>query len=234
MIKAMAQSKELQLREGYQDPAQKIGFNPLQVADASGAMKENRQVALQNMQREDQMLTKAETAALEWAKNNDTEKAAELASFSGSLQKVAQLGVQEYWKNQAKVGIARARESGVSAQDYLDYHNRLNVMKTAQAGGDAIANQSLAAGEPFEVANVYKGLSGIAKVYAKQEMARQAGLAYGGWMEEQLKTNNTLKLKSKDGLEEFERPKSPILIRPSESFKSSVLATKMLSNLRSK
>lgn len=199
----MAQSKELQLREGYQDPAQKIGFNPLQVADASGAMKENRQVALQNMQREDQMLTKAETAALEWAKNNDTEKAAELATFSESLQKVAKLGVQEYWKNQAKVGIARARESGVSAQDYLDYHERLNRMKTVQAGGDAIANQSLAAGEPFEVANVYKGLSGIAKIYARQELARQAGASYEGWMDQQLKTNNTLKLKTKDGLEEF-------------------------------
>lgn len=197
----MALSKELQLKEGYQDPSQSIGFNPLQVADASGAMKENRAVALENMQREDRVLTKAETEALEWAKNNDTQRAAELSAFSTSLQKVTQLGVQEYWKAQAKAGIARVRESGVSAQEYLDYHDRLNKMKTFQAGGDAIANQAMAAGEPFEVANVYKGLSGIAKIYAKQEMARQAGLAYGGWMEQQLATNNSLKLTTKDGLE---------------------------------
>ena len=197
----MALSKELQLREGYQNPAQKIAYNPLQVADASGAMKENRSVALQNMEREDKMLTKAETAALEWAKNNDTQKAAELSAFSESLSSIAKLGVQEYWKAQAKAGIARVRESGVSAQEYLDYQDRLSKMKTAQAGGDAIANQALAAGEPFEVANVYKGLSGIAKVYAKQEMARQAGLAYGGWMEQQLATNTSLKLTTKDGRE---------------------------------
>jgi len=195
----MALSKELQLREGYKDPAQKIAYNPLQVADASGAMKENRQVALQNMEREDKVLTKAENAALEWAKNNDTQKAAELSAFSKSLSNVAKLGVQQYWKSQQAAGIARVRESGVSAQEYLDYHDRLNKMKTAKAGGDAIANQALAAGEPFEIANVYKGLSGIAKVYAKQEMARQAGLAYGGWMEQQLATNDSLELFDKDG-----------------------------------
>lgn len=198
----MPESKELELREGYQDPAQRIGFNPISVPDASGAMKENRAVAMANMQREDEALTKAETAALEWAKQGNAQQAAELAAFSESLSSLAKLGVQEYWKAEAKKGINRVRESGVTPEEYLEYHQSLNGMKTAQAGGDAIANQSLAAGEPYEVANVWKGLSGISQVYAKQEIARQAGAAYGGWMEQQLSTNNSMVLRTKDG-EEF-------------------------------
>jgi hypothetical protein len=64
----------------------------------------------------------------------------------------------------------------------------------------------MAAGEPFEVANLYKGLSGIAKIYAKEEVARQGADSYFPWMQNQLQTNDTLILKTKDGTRVY--PKS--------------------------
>jgi hypothetical protein len=85
----MAQSKELQLQQGYQSPIQAQGYNPLQVADASQQMEQNRATALENARREDAALTKADEASIEFAKNLNTQQLADLSALSKSLKETA-------------------------------------------------------------------------------------------------------------------------------------------------
>ena len=198
----MAQSKELQLQQGYQSPIQAQGYNPLQVADASQQMEQNRATALDNARREDAALTKADEAALEFAQNLNTKQLADLSALSKSLLGASEAGMKMYWQAEATKGINAIRESGVPFDEYFEWHKTKKDLEIAQAGGDALANQSMAAGEPFEVANLYKGLSGIAKIYAKEEVARQGADSYLPWMQNQLQTNDSLVLRTKDG-EEF-------------------------------
>jgi hypothetical protein len=198
----MAQAKELQLQQGYQSPIQAQGYNPLQVADASQQMEQNRATALENARREDAALTKADEAALEFAKNLNTKQLSDLSALSKSLLGASEAGMKMYWQAEATKGINAIRESGVPFDEYFEWHKTKKDLEIAQAGGDALANQSMAAGEPFEVANLYKGLSGIAKIYAKEEVARQGSDSYFPWMQNQLQTNDSLVLRTKDG-EEF-------------------------------
>jgi hypothetical protein len=198
----MAQAKELQLQQGYQSPIQAQGYNPLQVADASQQMEQNRATALENARREDAALTKADEAALEFAQNLNTKQLADLSALSKSLLGASEAGMKMYWQAEATKGINAIRESGVPFDEYFEWHKTKKDLEIAQAGGDALANQSMAAGEPFEVANLYKGLSGIAKIYAKEEVARQGADSYLPWMQNQLQTNDSLVLRTKDG-EEF-------------------------------
>jgi hypothetical protein len=194
----MAQSKELQLQQGYQSPIQAQGYNPLQVADASQQMEQNRATALENARREDAALTKADEAALEFAQNLNTKQLSDLSALSKSLLGASEAGMKMYWQAEATKGINAIRESGVPFEEYFKWHETKKDLETFQAGGDALANQSMAAGEPFEVANLYKGLSGIAKIYAKEEVARQGSDSYFPWMQDQLQTNTSLILKAKD------------------------------------
>jgi hypothetical protein len=198
----MAQSKELQLQQGYQSPIQAQGYNPLQVADASQQMEQNRATALENARREDAALTKADEASIEFAKNLNTQQLADLSALSKSLKEASASGMKMYWQAEAARGINAIRESGVPFDEYFKWHQTKRELQTFQAGNDAVANQSLAEGEPFEVANLYKGLSGIAKIYAKEEVARQGADSYFPWTQNQLQTNDTLILRTKDG-EEF-------------------------------
>jgi hypothetical protein len=197
----MAQAKELQLQQGYQSPIQAQGYNPLQVADASQQMEQNRATALENARREDAALTKADEAALEFAQNLNTKQLSDLSALSKSLLGASEAGMKMYWQAEATKGINAIRESGVPFDEYFKWHKTKKDLETFQAGGDAVANQSMAAGEPFEVANLYKGLSGIAKIYAKEEVARQGADSYFPWTQNQLQTNDSLILKTKDGQE---------------------------------
>jgi hypothetical protein len=197
----MAQAKELQLQQGYQSPIQAQGYNPLQVADASQQMEQNRATALENARREDAALTKADEAALEFAQNLNTKQLSDLSALSKSLLGASEAGMKMYWQAEATKGINAIRESGVPFDEYFKWHETKKDLETFQAGGDAVANQSMAAGEPFEVANLYKGLSGIAKIYAKEEVARQGADSYFPWTQNQLQTNDSLILKTKDGQE---------------------------------
>jgi hypothetical protein len=194
--------QELQLQQGYQSPIQAQAYNPLQVADASQQLEQNRATALANAQREDAALSKADEASIEFAKNLNTQQLADLSSLSKSLKETAEAGMKVYWQAEATKGINAIRESGVPFDEYFNWHQTKRNLEIAQAGGDALANQAMAAGEPFEVANIYKGLSGIAKIYAKEEIARQGADSYFPWIQNQLQTNDTLVLRTKDG-EEF-------------------------------
>lgn len=199
----MALSKELQLQQGYQSPIQAQAYNPLQVADASQQMEQNRATALENARREDAVLTKADEDALDFAQKLNAQQLTDLTALSKSLKEASETGMKVYWQAEAARGINAIRESGVPFDEYFNWHQTKKNLEIAQRGGDALATQALAAGEPFEVANLYKGLSGIAKIYAKEELARQGADAYFPWIQNQLQTNDTLILKSKDGKEEF-------------------------------
>jgi len=197
----MALSKELQLQQGYQSPIQAQAYNPLQVADASQQMEQNRATALENARREDAVLTKADEDALDFAQKLNAQQLTDLTALSKSLKEASETGMKVYWQAEAAKGINAIRESGVPFDEYFEWHQTKKNLEIAQAGGDALATQALAAGEPFEVANLYKGLSGIAKIYAKEEIARQGADSYFPWIQNQLQTNDTLILKGKDGKE---------------------------------
>ena len=198
----MALSKELQLQQGYQSPIQAQAYNPLQVADASQQMEQNRATALENARREDAVLTKADEDALDFAQKLNAQQLTDLTALSKSLKEASEAGMKVYWQAEATKGINAIRESGVPFDEYFNWHQTKKNLEIAQAGGDALATQALVAGEPFEVANLYKGLSGIAKIYAKEEVARQGADSYFPWIQNQLQTNDSLVLKTKDG-EEF-------------------------------
>ena len=197
----MALSKELQLQQGYQSPIQAQAYNPLQVADASQQMEQNRATALDNARREDAVLTKADEDAIDFAQKLNAQQLTDLTALSKSLKEASETGMKVYWQAEASRGINAIRESGVPFEEYFEWHQTKKNLEIAQAGGDALATQALAAGEPFEVANLYKGLSGIAKIYAKEEIARQGADAYFPWIQNQLQTNDSLVLKTKDGQE---------------------------------
>jgi len=194
----MAQSKELQLQQGYQSPIQAQGYNPLQVADASQQMEQNRATALANAQREDAVLSKADEASIEFAKNLNTQQLADLSALSKSLKETAEAGMKMYWQAEATKGINAIREFGVPFEEYFNWHKTKKDLEIANTGYGAVANQLMAEGVPFEVANLYKGMSGIAKIHAKEEIVRQGAEAYFPWMQNQLQTNDTLILKAKD------------------------------------
>jgi hypothetical protein len=197
----MALSKELQLQQGYQSPIQAQAYNPLQVADASQQMEQNRATALENARREDAVLTKADENAIDFAQKLNAQQLTDLTALSKSLKEASEAGMKVYWQAEATKGINAIRESGVPFDEYFEWHQTKKNLEIAQAGGDALATQALAAGEPFEVANLYKGLSGIAKIYAKEEVARQGADSYFPWIQNQLQTNDSLILKTKDGQE---------------------------------
>lgn len=197
----MALSKELQLQQGYQSPIQAQGYNPLQVADASQQMEQNRATALENARREDAVLTKADENAIDFAQKLNAQQLTDLSALSKSLKEASETGMKVYWQAEAARGINAIRESGVPFDEYFEWHQTKKDLEIAQAGGDALATQALASGEPFEVANLYKGLSGIAKIYAKEEIARQGADSYFPWIQNQLQTNDSLVLKTKDGQE---------------------------------
>ena len=197
----MALSKELQLQQGYQSPIQAQAYNPLQVADASQQMEQNRATALENARREDAVLTKADENAIDFAQKLNAQQLTDLSALSKSLKEASETGMKVYWQAEAARGINAIRESGVPFDEYFEWHQTKKDLEIAQAGGDALATQALASGEPFEVANLYKGLSGIAKIYAKEEIARQGADSYFPWIQNQLQTNDSLVLKTKDGQE---------------------------------
>ena len=76
----MALSKELQLQQGYQSPIQAQGYNPLQVADASQQMEQNRATALENARREDAVLTKADENAIDFAQKLNAQQLTDLSA----------------------------------------------------------------------------------------------------------------------------------------------------------
>lgn len=194
----MALSKELQLQQGYQSPIERQGFNPLQLADQTQQLEYNKQVEQSNIKAEGAALE--ETAKLQnLADRLNLEESSKLVQFSESLGKVVQAGVQMYAEAGIERGMNKALEYGATYEEWKDYTERLNTAKLGDAAMQTAANDALAKGEPFEVANLYKKLGHYEKIGFTRTMAKQAGDAYKPWIEEQLQSNNTLQIRLKDG-----------------------------------
>lgn len=196
----MAQSKELQLQPGYQSPIERQGFNPLQVVDQTQQLEYNKQVEQANIKAEGTAIE--ETARLQnLADRLNLEESSKLVQFSESLGKVVQAGVQMYAEAGIESGMNKALEYGATFEEWKDYTESLNNAKLGDAAMQTAANDSLAKGEPFEVANLYKKLGYYEKIGFTRTMAKQAGDAYPTWMQDQLQNNSTLKIRLKDGTE---------------------------------
>jgi len=194
----MALSKELQLQQGYQSPVESQGFNPLQLTDQTAQLERNKQTALTNIKAEGDAAD--ETARLQDLANRlNLEEGAKMVQFSESLGKVVQAGVQMYAEAGIERGMNKALEAGATFEEWQEYTERLNRAKLGDAGAQITANDSLAKGEPFEVANLYKKLGHYEKIGFTRAMAKQAGDAYKPWLEDQLQNNNTLQIRLKDG-----------------------------------
>ena len=194
----MALSKELQLQQGYQSPVERQGFNPLQLADQTAQLERNKQTALVNIKAEGDAAD--ETARLQDLANRlNLEESAKIVQFSESLGKVVQAGVTMYAEAGIEQGMNKALEAGATFEEWQEYTESLNRAKLGDAAMQTAANDSLAKGEPFEVANLYKKLGHYEKIGFTRAMAKQAGDAYKPWLEEQLQSNNTLQIKLKDG-----------------------------------
>jgi len=194
----MALSKELQLQQGYQSPIERQGFNPLQLADQTQQLERNKQVELSNIKAEGDALD--QTARLQnLADRLNLEEGAKVVQFSETLGKVVQAGVKMYAEAGMERGMNKALEAGATFEEWQEYTESLNRAKLGDAAMKTAANDSLAKGEPFEVANLYKQLGHYEKVGFRRTMAKQAGDAYKGWMEGQLQNNTTLQIRQKDG-----------------------------------
>jgi len=194
----MALSKELQLQQGYQSPIERQGFNPLQLADQTQQLERNKQVELSNIKAEGDALD--QTAQLQnLADRLNLEEGAKVVQFSETLGKVVQAGVKMYAEAGMERGMNKALEAGATFEEWQEYTESLNRAKLGDAAMKTAANDSLAKGEPFEVANLYKQLGHYEKIGFRRTMAKQAGDAYKGWMEDQLQSNTTLQIRQKDG-----------------------------------
>ena len=194
----MALSKELQLQQGYQSPIERQGFNPLQLADQTQQLEYNKQVEQANIKAEGDALEQG-ARLQDLADRLNLEEGAKLVQFSESLGKVVQAGVNMYAEAGIERGMNKALEYGATYEEWADYTESLNRAKLGDAAMQTAANDSLAKGEPFEVANLYKQLGHYEKIGFRRTMAKQAGDAYEGWLEDQLQTNNTLQIRLKDG-----------------------------------
>ena len=194
----MALSKELQLQQGYQSPIERQGFNPLQLADQTQQLEYNKQVEQANIKAEGDALEQG-ARLQDLADRLNLEEGAKLVQFSESLGKVVQAGVEMYAEAGIERGMNKALEYGATYEEWADYTESLNRAKLGDAAMQTAANDSLAKGEPFEVANLYKQLGHYEKIGFRRTMAKQAGDAYEGWLEDQLQTNNTLQIRLKDG-----------------------------------
>lgn len=194
----MALSKELQLQQGYQSPIERQGFNPLQLADQTQQLEYNKQVEQANIKAEGDALEQS-ARLQDLADRLNLEEGAKLVQFSESLGKVVQAGFNMYAEAGIERGMNKALEYGATYEEWADYTESLNRAKLGDAAMQTAANDSLAKGEPFEVANLYKQLGHYEKIGFRRTMAKQAGDAYEGWLEDQLQTNNTLQIRLKDG-----------------------------------
>jgi hypothetical protein len=194
----MALSKELQLQQGYQSPVERQGFNPLQLADQTAQLEQNRQTALTNIKAEGEAAE--QTAQLQNLANRlNLEESAKIVQFSESLGKVVQAGVTMYAEAGIERGMNKALEAGATYDEWVEYTESLNRAKLGNTVSITAADDALAKGEPFEVANLYRKLGHFEKIGFTRAMAKQAGDAYKPWLEEQLQSNNTLQIKLKDG-----------------------------------
>jgi hypothetical protein len=194
----MALSKELQLQQGYQSPIERQGFNPLQLADQTQQLERNKQVELSNIKAEGDALD--QTARLQdFADRLNLEEGAKVVQFSETLGKVLEAGVKMYAEAGMERGMNKALEAGATLEEWQEYTESLNRAKLGDAAMQTAANDALTKGEPFEVANLYKKLGHYEKIGFRRTMAKQAGDAYKGWMEDQLQSNTTLQIRQKDG-----------------------------------
>ena len=194
----MALSKELQLQQGYQSPIERQGFNPLQLTDQTDQLERNKQVELSNIQAEGNAIN--ETAKLQDLANRlNLEESARAVQFSETLGKVVQAGVEMYAEAGIQRGMNKALDAGATFEEWQEYTESLNRAKLGDAAMQIAANDSLAKGEPFEVANLYKKLGHYEKIGFSRAMAKQAGDAYKPWLEDQLQSNNTLQIRLSDG-----------------------------------
>ena len=194
----MALSKELQLQQGYQSPIERQGFNPLQLTDQTDQLERNKQVELSNIQAEGSAIN--ETAKLQDLANRlNLEESAKAVQFSETLGKVVQAGVEMYAEAGIQRGMNKALDAGATFEEWQEYTESLNRAKLGDAAMQIAANDSLAKGEPFEVANLYKKLGHYEKIGFSRAMAKQAGDAYKPWLEDQLQSNNTLQIRLSDG-----------------------------------
>ena len=194
----MAQSKELQLQQGYQSPIERQGFNPLQLTDQTDQLERNKQVELSNIKTAGDAAD--QTARLQdLASRLNLEESAKVVQFSESLGKVVQAGVTMYAEAGIERGMNKALELGSPFEEQQKWTKELNRAKLHDAATLTVANDSLAQGEPFEVANMYKKLGYYEKIGFTRAMASQAGHEYKPWMQEQLQNNDTLQIKLKDG-----------------------------------
>lgn len=194
----MALSKELELQQGYQSPIERQGFNPLQLADQTQQLERNKQIELENIQAEGRAINR--TAELQdLADRLNLEESSKLVQFSKSLGEVVQAGVKMYAEAGIERGMNIALEQGIPFEQQQEYITGLNKAQLGDSVMLTAANDALAAGEPFEVASVYKSLGHYEKIGYARAMAAQAGDAYPDWIRNQLETNNTLQLKLKDG-----------------------------------
>ena len=194
----MALSKELQLQQGYQSPIERQGFNPLQLADQTQQLERNKQVEQANIKAEGDALEQG-SRLQDLADRLNLEEGSKLIQFSESLGKVVQAGVQMYAEAGIERGMNKALEAGATFEEWQEYTESLNRAKLGDAAMQTAANDSLAKGEPFEVANLYKKLGHYEKIGFTRAMAKQAGDAYKPWLEDQLQNNNTLQIRLKDG-----------------------------------
>jgi len=194
----MALSKELQLQQGYQSPIERQGFNPLQLADQTQQLERNKQVELSNIKAEGDALEQG-ARLQDLADRLNLEEGSKLVQFSESLGKVVQAGVQMYAEAGIERGMNKALEAGATFEEWQEYTDSLNRAKLGDAAMQTAANDALAKGEPFEVANLYKQLGHYEKIGFTRAMAKQAGDAYKPWLEDQLQNNNTLEIRPKDG-----------------------------------
>lgn len=193
----MAEPKELRLKEGYESPFRVQGFSPIQLPDNTSALERNKQVELQNLQREANAENRtAELADLAGRINLEQNK--DLLALTKTGVELMQFGLSQERERQIELGVIKAREVGVDPDGYAQYAQDTARMQAAGAGLQQIANEEMANGTPYEAAQVWKSLNYFQRIGFEKTMAHQAAVTYGTWLESQFETNPDYVIKTED------------------------------------
>jgi hypothetical protein len=194
----MARPQEIELRQGYEDPAKVIGFEPIQLPDNTRALERNRDVEVQNLQRK--AAAENRTAELtDLAEKINLSQNKDLLALSKMGQELLQVGLAKERERQIEIGVHKAREMGTSMESKLEYQQGLNKLEAAGTGLDLIANSDMTAGVPYEAAQTWKSLNYFQQVGFERAMAYQAGANYGTWMENAIDSNPDYVIETENG-----------------------------------
>lgn len=196
----MAESRSIKERAGYESTVKSRGFQPIVAPDLSPQLRNNAQVEERNYQKLNEALS-IEEKLQATADRLNLEEAKQLIPFAEGMGKLVKAGFEKKADEEIAKGKALAYKFGVPESQQKLYQEGVAKAREGHRVIQGMVADAEKDGEPAEVLEMFKSLSGYTKIGFTQAMAERAGKEHFNWINEQLRSNNTLIIKDRDGNE---------------------------------